>query len=184
MGAAPKSNEVAARASKRLREFREESQLTREQAAVFAGISYGGLEHLESGRVYPRLDTLIRLAHLYGKTLDEIVDPDEYALLVPPSLELLGRRFAQSLPQDAAASAAGVAPLQGKGKRRSSTRSTAAASTTRRAASAAAGGEPAADLRQAAEGPRAKAGADKQKARSKRGSQTEMCVPTCADQAA
>jgi transcriptional regulator with XRE-family HTH domain len=148
MGAAAKSNEVAGRAAKRLRAFRERSGLTREQAAVFGGISYGGLEHIEAGRVFPRVDTLIRLAHLYGVTIDEIVDPADYDLLVPQSLELLGRRFAQSLPQDAAATAAGeVAPLQGKGKRRSSTRSTAAASRTQQAASAAAAGEPAAEAK-------------------------------------
>lgn len=140
MAAPARNTELASKLGRKLKELRKASGLTREQGAVFSGISYGGLEGIEGGEGFPRIDTIMRLAHLYGVTLDELVDPEDYEGLMPSSLELLGRRFAQSLPQDATAAAAGaVLPLTGKGgKGRSSTLSTAAASTIRSAASAAA----------------------------------------------
>jgi transcriptional regulator with XRE-family HTH domain len=44
-----------------------------EELALKIGISQGQLSKIESGRLAPTLDTLVRLANQFGKTLDWIV---------------------------------------------------------------------------------------------------------------
>jgi transcriptional regulator with XRE-family HTH domain len=55
----------------RIRALRGE--VLQEELAVKIGISQGQLSKIESGRLAPTLETLVRLADQFGKSLDWIV---------------------------------------------------------------------------------------------------------------
>jgi transcriptional regulator with XRE-family HTH domain len=57
----------------KLRAWREESGLTRTQAAHQAGLSYPWLRSLESGLGRPSLESLAALAELYGHQAGELL---------------------------------------------------------------------------------------------------------------
>lgn len=122
-------------------EARAAAGLSVEQAAALIQITGSGLYKIERGESFPRAETIMRAAHTYGVTPNDLL-PVDYSTLVDTSwLEPLGRRSQQSLPQGRTAElalASGDSARSGKGSsRRSSTRSTAAGSTTRQAAGAA-----------------------------------------------
>lgn len=55
--------------ARRMRELREATGLSQEQAAVYAGCGRNTLQRIESGVASPRLDTLRRILDLYGEQL-------------------------------------------------------------------------------------------------------------------
>lgn len=63
--------------SKRLREFREEAQLTQPQVASHLGITYQSYQKMEGGRHAFRASTLGRLALLYNKRLWHFIQSDD-----------------------------------------------------------------------------------------------------------
>jgi transcriptional regulator with XRE-family HTH domain len=57
-----------------LRELRTQAKLTQPQVAGHLGIAYQSYQKMEGGRVSFRASTLVRLAQLYGTTLDGLVE--------------------------------------------------------------------------------------------------------------
>jgi len=55
----------------RIRQLRE--GVLQEELAAFLGISQGQLSKIESGKLGPSVDTLIRLVHRFGKSADWIL---------------------------------------------------------------------------------------------------------------
>jgi len=63
---------MAARFATRLRVLRERKCLSLRQLAALSGLDWSGLHRLETGRTTPRLDTLEKLAGVFGVSLDVV----------------------------------------------------------------------------------------------------------------
>jgi transcriptional regulator with XRE-family HTH domain len=63
-----------------LRAARERAGLRHEEVAASTGLSFGVIRKYESGTTTPRVPTLIRLAELYGVTVDELLDHNPEAV--------------------------------------------------------------------------------------------------------
>jgi transcriptional regulator with XRE-family HTH domain len=61
----------------RLRELRQQAELTLAEVATESGIGVSTLSRLESGERRPSVDHLVKLARLYAVTLDELVGGGE-----------------------------------------------------------------------------------------------------------
>ena len=57
----------------RLKEIREEKQLTQKQLANQLGVKQNSISQWETGRSYPSVEILIKLSDLFGCTIDELV---------------------------------------------------------------------------------------------------------------
>jgi transcriptional regulator with XRE-family HTH domain len=68
------TDQAIAAAGPRLRELRQQRELTLEEVSVQTAISRSTLSRLESGGRRATLELLLPLARLYGVTLDELVD--------------------------------------------------------------------------------------------------------------
>jgi transcriptional regulator with XRE-family HTH domain len=55
-----------------LRSLREKKGLTLRQVGDLVGVSYGSIQNYEAGDAVPPLDVAMRLAHLYGVTVEQI----------------------------------------------------------------------------------------------------------------
>lgn len=106
----------------RLRAVREAKLYSVADVCLLAQISDESLRRFESGERSPKMDMAIRLAAVYGVTLDELVPEGAIEAHVPPAavLDFLGRRGA--LP--------GAVSRSAQGARQSSRRSSVASSDT------------------------------------------------------
>ena len=55
--------------AKELHELRHEAGLTQEDVSLATGLTQAQISNIEHGLVNPRLDTIIRLAQFYNKSL-------------------------------------------------------------------------------------------------------------------
>jgi ribosome-binding protein aMBF1 (putative translation factor) len=69
-------NELRTRIGAALRAARESYGLTTREAAQFCQLSHSYIVELESGRRNASIDSLVRVASVYGLTLDLVPDPD------------------------------------------------------------------------------------------------------------
>ena len=58
--------------------LRESKKLTQSKMAKKIGISRNGLQNIESGKSLPMVDTAFKIAHLFGKRIDEIFIMEGY----------------------------------------------------------------------------------------------------------
>ena len=57
----------------KFRYFRKRAGYTQEQVAEVLGVKQSNISFWETGRAYPRVKTILRLAKLYGCTVDELL---------------------------------------------------------------------------------------------------------------
>ena len=57
----------------RIKEFRESSKMTQIDLAKKIGVKRSTVAMWEAGRIYPRVEVLIKLSDLFGCTIDELV---------------------------------------------------------------------------------------------------------------
>ena len=70
-----KQNDIVARFSRRLRELRAKYDLTQEQLAEKADISYKNIQYLEGKKpTCPNLQTLHKLSKAFGISLSELLN--------------------------------------------------------------------------------------------------------------
>lgn len=63
---------------RKIRAIREETGLSIEHAAAFAGLGRNTLQRLEAGKTDPRISTLRRLLDLYGERLGRFLSIGDY----------------------------------------------------------------------------------------------------------
>lgn len=73
----PRKPKTHLRLGSAIRQAREDAGLKREQLAVMADVSYSTLVNYETGESPPKLDTMIRLARVVGKSVDHFVEAVE-----------------------------------------------------------------------------------------------------------
>lgn len=59
-----------------LKKLRHKAHITATQAAAAAGLSERMIYQYEAGRLAPRYETLMRLAEVYGVSIDTLMNPD------------------------------------------------------------------------------------------------------------
>ena len=60
-----------------IRTLRERNNMTQEELAVKAGVKCPAVSKWERGLAYPRMDTLMLLADIFGVTTDAILGRDQ-----------------------------------------------------------------------------------------------------------
>ncbi|QNH60718.1 helix-turn-helix domain-containing protein [Hymenobacter sediminicola] len=78
--------------ARKLRTLRATSHLTQQKAAAALSITHSAYASYEEGRAEPKMRTLVRLADLFGCTLDELLRP---AVPVEPSPQAARKRPAR-----------------------------------------------------------------------------------------
>jgi len=63
--------------NEKLQELRKQKGLTQDEVAEFLFVSRTAISKWESGRGYPNIDSLKRIAKLYSVTIDELLSGDE-----------------------------------------------------------------------------------------------------------
>lgn len=61
----------------RLKEIRKSSSFTQKELSVALGISLTAYQYYEAGKTEPNIENLIKLANLFGVTLDYLMGRDE-----------------------------------------------------------------------------------------------------------
>ena len=63
----------------RIRELRQEKQLSQEELARLLGVDRSSVARWETGSNNPRMEKLIALARIFGCSLDELVQENQTA---------------------------------------------------------------------------------------------------------
>lgn len=61
----------------RITRFRNNKQLTRSELAEAIGVKESAVGHMENNRRKPSLETAVRLANVFGVSLDDLIGTDE-----------------------------------------------------------------------------------------------------------
>lgn len=64
--------------SKKIKELREEKQISQYQLALALQLPRYILSNIEQGRTEPNLDYLVKLANFFGVTTDELLGREDY----------------------------------------------------------------------------------------------------------